>query len=91
MFFPMKMQQDMFENQQKEEDSSNDPVYEEVQDVNVMLSINPDISPVDPTPILMTQMKRNPASNSPIQDKFLQELSSALHRKNEPQYDITKL
>lgn len=88
---PMKMQQDMFENQQKEEDSSNDPVYEEVQDVNVMLSINPDISPVDPTPILMTQMKRNPASNSPIQDKFLQELSSALHRKNEPQYDITKL
>ncbi|XP_078267863.1 arf-GAP with Rho-GAP domain, ANK repeat and PH domain-containing protein 3-like isoform X2 [Rhinoraja longicauda] len=88
---PMKMQQDMFEQQQKEEDSSNDPVYEEVQDVNVMLSINPDISPTDPTPILMTQVKRNPVTNSPIQDKFLQELSSAIHRKNEPQYDITKL
>ncbi|XP_051870238.1 arf-GAP with Rho-GAP domain, ANK repeat and PH domain-containing protein 3 [Pristis pectinata] len=91
MFFPMKMQHDIFEQQQKEEDPSSEPVYEEVQDVNMMLSMNPEIAPVDPTPILVTQMKRNLVTNLPMQDKFLQELSSAIHRKNEPQYDITKL
>ncbi|XP_069754185.1 arf-GAP with Rho-GAP domain, ANK repeat and PH domain-containing protein 3 isoform X2 [Narcine bancroftii] len=84
---PMKMQHDACE-QQKEEGSSDEPVYEEVQDVNVMLSINPEFSPVDSTP---TQSKRNPVTTLPMQDKFLQELSSAIHRKNEPQYDITKL
>ncbi|XP_072923477.1 arf-GAP with Rho-GAP domain, ANK repeat and PH domain-containing protein 3 isoform X1 [Hemitrygon akajei] len=88
MFFPMKMQHEIFEQQQKEEDSSSEPVYEEVQDVNVMLSMNSEISAVDPAPILV---KRNLVTNQPMQDKFLQELSSAIHRKNEPQYDITKL
>ncbi|XP_067852153.1 arf-GAP with Rho-GAP domain, ANK repeat and PH domain-containing protein 3 isoform X2 [Heptranchias perlo] len=91
MFFPMKMQHDLFEQHQKDENVNNEPVYEEVQDVNVMLSMNQEITPVDPTPVLVMQMKTNSVASSPVQEKFLQELSSAIHRKNEPQHDITKL
>ncbi|XP_067900215.1 arf-GAP with Rho-GAP domain, ANK repeat and PH domain-containing protein 3 isoform X2 [Heterodontus francisci] len=88
---PMKMQHDLFEQHQKDENANNEPVYEEVQDVNVMLSMNQEITPVDPTPILVTQLKTNSVTSLPAQDKFLQELNSAIHRKNEPQHDITKL
>ncbi|XP_078087855.1 arf-GAP with Rho-GAP domain, ANK repeat and PH domain-containing protein 3 isoform X2 [Mustelus asterias] len=88
---PMKMQHDLFEQQQKDENANAEPVYEEVQDVNVMLSMNQDITSVDPTPILVAQLKTNTVPNLPAQDKFLQELSSAIHRKNELQHDITKL
>ncbi|XP_041049111.1 arf-GAP with Rho-GAP domain, ANK repeat and PH domain-containing protein 3 isoform X1 [Carcharodon carcharias] len=91
MFFPMKMQHDLFEQQQKDENANTEPVYEEVQDVNVMLSMNQDNTPVDPTPILVAQLKANTVTNAPAQDKFLQELSSVINRKNELQHDIPKL
>ncbi|XP_072368925.1 arf-GAP with Rho-GAP domain, ANK repeat and PH domain-containing protein 3 isoform X2 [Scyliorhinus torazame] len=91
MFFPMKVQHDLFEQQQKDENANTEPVYEEVQDVNMMLSMNHDINPGDPTPILVAQLKANTVPNLAAQDKFLQELSSAIHRKNELQHDITKL
>uniref|UniRef100_UPI00398ECC05 arf-GAP with Rho-GAP domain, ANK repeat and PH domain-containing protein 3 isoform X2 n=1 Tax=Pristiophorus japonicus TaxID=55135 RepID=UPI00398ECC05 len=94
MFFPMKMQHDLFEQHQKDENANeneNEPVYEEVQDVNAMLSMNQESSPTDPTPILVTQRLKNSMTSLPAQEKFLQELSSAIHRKNEPQHDITKL
>ncbi|XP_059506519.1 arf-GAP with Rho-GAP domain, ANK repeat and PH domain-containing protein 3 isoform X2 [Stegostoma tigrinum] len=88
---PMKMQHDVFEQHEKDKNTKNEPVYEEVQDVNVMLSINQDIAPVDTTSVLVAQLKPNSVTNLPAQDKFLQELSSAIHRKNELQHDITKL
>ncbi|GCC38112.1 arf-GAP with Rho-GAP domain, ANK repeat and PH domain-containing protein 3 isoform X1 [Chiloscyllium punctatum] len=95
MFFPMKMQHDVFEQHEKDENTNNEPVYEEVQDVSGMLSINQDITPVDTTSMLVAQLKSNSVANSvstlPAQEKFLQELSSAIHRKNELQHDFTNL